>query len=81
MEHYLPETMISLTSDNRNLREEMIRMHRIKIGIESEKAEEDFILLSQSLPHYGGHFYTATWVRDVFSLLIIIKISFKKPLS
>lgn len=48
--------------DNKKMREDMIRMHKNKIGIETDKAEEDFILLSQSLPHYGGHFYTATWV-------------------
>lgn len=63
IEHYLPETMICSISDPRNLREEMIRMHELKVGIDPEKAEEDFILLSQSLSHYGGHFYTATWVN------------------
>lgn len=34
----------------------------MKQGMEAERAEEDFIALAQTLPHYGGHFYTASWV-------------------
>lgn len=45
-----------------NLQSELIKVHKQKQGFEQEKAEEDFILLAQSLPHYGGHFYTASWV-------------------
>lgn len=49
-------------SDLSSLRQELIRAHMMKYGMDVEKAEQDFIILAQSLPHYGGHFYTATWV-------------------
>lgn len=46
-----------------SLRQELTRAHKTKYGMDAEKAEHDFIVLAQSLAHYGGHFYTATWVR------------------
>lgn len=63
LEHYIPETMSTMTSsDNESLRNELTRAHKYKKGLDVDRAEEDFIQLAQTLPHYGGHFYTATWV-------------------
>lgn len=47
--------------------------------MDCEKSEHDFITLAQTLPHYGGHFYTATWVSflafpsisDCFSFVLL----------
>ncbi|XP_008201547.1 FERM and PDZ domain-containing protein 2 isoform X1 [Tribolium castaneum] len=62
LEHYVPETMSCAIDDQYGLRQELIRSHISKRGLSAEKAEQDFIILAQSLPHYGGHFYTATWM-------------------
>lgn len=62
MEHYVPETMSCVIEDSKRLRQELIKAHISKKGLDPEKAEQDFITFAQSLPHYGGHFYTATWV-------------------
>lgn len=62
MEHYVPESMTYAVEDLKALRQELVRAHMSKCGLDSEKAEHDFIVLAQGLPHYGGHFYTATWV-------------------
>ncbi|XP_044258663.1 FERM and PDZ domain-containing protein 2-like [Tribolium madens] len=62
LEHYVPETMSCAIDDQYGLRQELIRCHISKRGLSAEKAEQDFIILAQSLPHYGGHFYTATWM-------------------
>ncbi|XP_017771951.1 PREDICTED: tyrosine-protein phosphatase non-receptor type 13-like [Nicrophorus vespilloides] len=70
LEHYAPETVCA--DDDGYLRRELIKAHRFKYGLDADKAEEDFIILAQNLPHYGGHFYTAIWVlkdgthRDVW---------------
>ncbi|CAG9854919.1 unnamed protein product [Phyllotreta striolata] len=63
LEHYIPESMSSVIEDSAGLRQELIRAHVSKSGVETRKAEENFITLAQSLPHYGGHFYTATWMN------------------
>lgn len=44
------------------LRRELTKAHKSKYGLDCGKSEHDFITLAQKLPHYGGHFYTATWV-------------------
>ncbi|KAL3277654.1 hypothetical protein HHI36_013000 [Cryptolaemus montrouzieri] len=62
LEHYVPETMTCAIDDHKYLREELIRAHKNKCGLDQEKAEQDFISLAQKLTHYGGHFYTATWI-------------------
>ncbi|CAG9823434.1 unnamed protein product [Phaedon cochleariae] len=62
IEHYIPETMSVVIEDSERLRKELVKTHMSKRGLDSEKAEEDFITYAQSLPHYGGHFYTATWI-------------------
>ncbi|XP_030745463.1 tyrosine-protein phosphatase non-receptor type 13-like [Sitophilus oryzae] len=62
LEHYVPETMASVVDDQKRLRKELIKAHVSQKGLEREKAEQDFIIFTQSLPHYGGHFYTATWI-------------------
>lgn len=46
------------------LRSEMVKAHKSRYGMDCEKAEHDFITVAQTLPHYGGHFYTATWVKS-----------------
>ncbi|XP_076254755.1 FERM and PDZ domain-containing protein 2-like isoform X1 [Rhynchophorus ferrugineus] len=62
LEHYVPETMASVVDDQKRLRKELIKAHVSKKGLEREKAEQDFIIFTQSLSYYGGHFYTATWM-------------------
>ncbi|KAJ3665066.1 hypothetical protein Zmor_000580 [Zophobas morio] len=62
LEHYVPETMSCAVDDQYSLRQGLIRSHISKSGLSGEKAEQDFIILAQSRPHYGGHFYTATWM-------------------
>ncbi|KAK9884486.1 hypothetical protein WA026_007328 [Henosepilachna vigintioctopunctata] len=62
LEHYVPETMTCAIDDLNYLREELVKSHRSRSGLDQEKAEEDFIRLTQKLIHYGGHFYTATWI-------------------
>ncbi|GJQ69615.1 hypothetical protein Trydic_g6706 [Trypoxylus dichotomus] len=62
LEHYVPESMSCAIDDSKSLRVDLTRAHKYKLGLDTERAEEDFILLAQTLPHYGGHFYTATWV-------------------
>jgi hypothetical protein len=54
--------MSCAVDDQFSLKQGLIRSHINKRGLSTEKAEQDFIILAQSLPHYGGHFYTATWV-------------------
>lgn len=54
--------MMGMFEDQVFLRKELVKAHKTKYGTEPEKAEHDFIVLAQTLPHYGGHFYTATWV-------------------
>lgn len=54
--------MSCVIEDSKRLRQELIKAHISKKGLDPEKAEQDFITFAQSLPHYGGHFYTATWV-------------------
>lgn len=56
--------------DSERLKQELIKAHKSKAGLENEKAEQDFITYAQTLPHYGGHFYTATWVSAHFFLTI-----------
>ncbi|XP_072376370.1 FERM and PDZ domain-containing protein 2-like isoform X1 [Diabrotica undecimpunctata] len=62
LEHYIPESMSSAIENTEKLRHELIQAHVLKHGMDGDKAEESFISLAQSLPHYGGHFYTATWI-------------------
>ncbi|CAH0553791.1 unnamed protein product [Brassicogethes aeneus] len=62
IEHYVPETMSSIIQDSKRLRQELIKAHISKTGLDIEKAEQDFIIVAQSLPQYGGHFYTALWM-------------------
>ncbi|XP_060525691.1 tyrosine-protein phosphatase non-receptor type 13-like isoform X2 [Cylas formicarius] len=62
LDHYVPETMACVIDDQKRLRQELIKAHVSKKGLEREKAEQDFIAFTQTLPHYGGHFYTATWI-------------------
>ncbi|XP_049820356.1 tyrosine-protein phosphatase non-receptor type 13 isoform X3 [Aethina tumida] len=62
LEHYVPETMSCAIDDSKRLQKELIKAHISKKGLDCEKAEQDFIIVAQSLPHYGGHFYTATWM-------------------
>lgn len=50
-------------SDPNFLRRELVKAHRSRYGMEYEKAEHEFITIAQTLPHYGGHFYTASWVK------------------
>lgn len=54
--------MACAVDDHTILREELVKAHKSKCGMNREKAEEDFICCAQKLSHYGGHFYTATWV-------------------
>lgn len=54
--------MSCVVDDTKRLRQELIASHQMKSGLEVDKAEEDFIRGAQKLPHYGGHFYTATWM-------------------
>lgn len=65
LEHYIPETMSCAIENVESLKQELIKAHISKAGLENEKAEQDFIMYAQSLPHYGGHFYTATWVSKL----------------
>ncbi|KAG5898827.1 hypothetical protein JTB14_018787 [Gonioctena quinquepunctata] len=62
LEHYVPDTMSCVIEDSDRLRRELIKAHVSKSGMDAEKAEQDFIIFAQTLPHYGGHFYTATWM-------------------
>ncbi|KAK4881258.1 hypothetical protein RN001_004577 [Aquatica leii] len=62
LEHYVPETVSCNVDECKRLKQELIVAHITRRGLEVEKAEESFMLLAQTLPHYGGHFYTATWV-------------------
>lgn len=57
--------MACIIEDSQQLRYELIRAHKFKKGMDSDKAEEDFIVLAQTLPHYGGHFYTSVWVSTL----------------
>lgn len=54
--------MSAVVDDRNHLKRELIRSHKFKMGLDCDKAEEDFIIAAQNLPHYGGHFYTASWV-------------------
>lgn len=45
------------------LRRELVKAHKSRYGVDCDKAEHEFISLAQTLPHYGGHFYTAVWVK------------------
>ncbi|ERL85090.1 FERM and PDZ domain-containing protein 2 [Dendroctonus ponderosae] len=63
LEHYVPETMISLAQDERRLKQELAGAHAAHQGLARAVAEDRFISLAQSLPHYGGHFYSAVWAR------------------
>lgn len=54
--------MTCALNDTNHLKNELIKAHQNKRGTDQEKSEEEFILLAQTLPHYGGHFYTAIWV-------------------
>ncbi|KAL1501845.1 hypothetical protein ABEB36_007095 [Hypothenemus hampei] len=68
LEHYVPETMINFTDNQPKLMEELVQAHKSKRGMNKTRAEHDFITLAQSLPYYGGHFYTAVWpVKDMES--------------
>lgn len=62
LEHYLPEILIGDLEKNENFRHNLSKAHIQRSGLFVEKAEEDFILLAQSLPNYGVHFYSATLV-------------------
>ncbi|XP_057655604.1 tyrosine-protein phosphatase non-receptor type 13-like isoform X1 [Diorhabda carinulata] len=62
IEHYIPESMSSAVENVEKLKLELIQAHKFKYGMDSEKAEESFILLAQTFPHYGGHFYNARWI-------------------
>lgn len=64
LEHYVPETMSSAIDSGR-LKNELIKAHLSKAGYDNGKAELDFITYAQKLPHYGGHFYSATWVSSL----------------
>lgn len=70
LEHYVPETMSCAIDDSKRLQKELIKAHISKKGLDCEKAEQDFIIVAQSLPHYGGHFYTATWVSYFIAYII-----------
>lgn len=59
----MPETMVCAFGDADFLRGELVKAHKSRYGMDCEKAEHDFITVAQTLPHYGGHFYTATWVK------------------
>lgn len=62
IEHYIPESMSSAVENVEKLKHELIQAHKSKYGMDPEKAEESFISLAQTFPHYGGHFYTAGWI-------------------
>ncbi|KAF5300403.1 hypothetical protein FQA39_LY02202 [Lamprigera yunnana] len=62
LEHYVPETVTYNLEECKHLRQELTLSHITKRGLSAEKAEEDFMIFAQTLPHYGGHFYTALWV-------------------
>lgn len=62
--------MTCVIEDSKSLRYDLTRAHKYKMGLDVERAEEDFILLAQTLSHYGGHFYTATWVNTYFKILL-----------
>lgn len=57
--------------DSERLKQELIKAHISKAGLENEKAEQDFITYAQTLPHYGGHFYTATWVCNLCNDVVV----------
>ena len=80
LEHYVPESMVLQVDGGQAVRTEIVRSHRQKAGIDEDKAEEEFILIAQQLPHYGGHFYTAEWVNllPFISFLSIIKLIFPR---
>lgn len=59
LEHYVPENLIG---NGEHFRQILTRAHQARKGLGVEKAEEDFILLAQSLPSYGVHFYSAVLV-------------------
>lgn len=62
LEHYVPETMISIVDDESHLRQDLENAHSSRKGLDREKAEQEYIAFAQNLPHYGGHFYTAVWM-------------------
>lgn len=63
--------MSCMIDDSQRLKQELIKAHISKKGLHVDKVEEDFISFAQTLPHYGGHFYTATWVSNSQSLRLI----------
>ncbi|KAK5649235.1 hypothetical protein RI129_000264 [Pyrocoelia pectoralis] len=62
LEHYVPETVSCNSDEYKCLRKELTLAHMTRRGLSTERAEENFMILAQTLPHYGGHFYTAIWV-------------------
>ncbi|XP_018332723.1 FERM and PDZ domain-containing protein 2-like [Agrilus planipennis] len=63
LEHYVPEIVTCNREKSHQLKEEIVRCHKSKIGLDVIRAEEEFIKMAQTLPHYGGHFCMATWVQ------------------
>ncbi|XP_050303914.1 tyrosine-protein phosphatase non-receptor type 13-like [Anthonomus grandis grandis] len=64
LDHYIPETMNGNIDDKNRLKSELVQAHKSNQGLDQERAEQEFILYAQKLPHYGGHFYTAKWVLN-----------------
>ncbi|XP_066594584.1 tyrosine-protein phosphatase non-receptor type 13-like [Prorops nasuta] len=65
LEHYIPESLIlnvDQQSDNNSqvLRMKLHQAHRERYGLDSNKAEDMFVIHAQSLPDYGSHYYIAT---------------------
>lgn len=58
-------------SSSITLKELLIQAHKDRVGCDRDRAEQEFIQHAQALPHYGGHFYAATWV-STFSFMFII---------
>ncbi|XP_031358512.1 uncharacterized protein LOC116182151 [Photinus pyralis] len=62
LEHYVPETVSCNSDEYKCLKEDLTLAHMTRRGLSTDRAEENFMILAQTFPHYGGHFYTAVWV-------------------
>lgn len=59
VEHYLPEVLLEDEEEGASIRAQLQEAHKRRHGLDPGRAEELFIGLSQSMPHYGSHFYHA----------------------
>ncbi|XP_049811358.1 tyrosine-protein phosphatase non-receptor type 13-like [Schistocerca nitens] len=61
VEHYLPEALFEDEDEEEGacIRAQLQEAHKRRHGLDPGRAEELFIGLSQSMPHYGSHFFHA----------------------